>query len=72
MAAAQVISFPDVATFDASSRSDRQDAVDSVLGTMAAEGELPSEETIALMQKFIDGQIEMQELVETIFANARR
>lgn len=72
MAAAQVISFPDVIAYDASSRSDRQDAVDSVLGTMAAEGELPSEETIALMQKFVDGQIEMHQLVETIFANARR
>jgi hypothetical protein len=72
MVAVQVISFPDVATFDASSRPDRQDAVDSVLGTMAAEGELPSEETIALMQKFIDGEIEMHQLVETIFANARR
>ena len=71
MAAAQVVSFPEVASFDASSRLDRQEAVDSVLGTMAAEGELPSEETIALMQKFIDGEIEMHQLVETIFSNAR-
>lgn len=71
MAAAQVVSFPDVSSFDVSSRPDRQDAVDSVLGTMAAEGELPSEETIALMQEFIDGHIEMDQLVEMIFANAR-
>jgi hypothetical protein len=72
MVAAQVIPVPGVRSFDPSSRSDRQDAVDSVLGTMGAEGELPSAETIALMQRFVDGDMGMNELVETIFANARR
>jgi Antitoxin VbhA len=71
MAATQVVPFSGVVSFDVSKRTDRQDAVDSVLGTMGAEGELPSEETIALMHKFVDGEIEMNELVETIFANAR-
>lgn len=72
MAAAQVVPVPAVAAFDESKRNDRQQAVDSVLGTMAAEGELPSSETIGLMQKFVEGHVSMHELVETIFANARK
>ena len=72
MAATQVAPVPEVIVFDESKRNDRQQAVDSVLGTMAAEGELPSSETIELMQKFVEGHVSMHELVETIFANARK
>jgi hypothetical protein len=71
MAAAQILPAFEAAPYDLSKRSERQEAVDSVLGTMAAEGELPSEETIALMQRYVDGHMTMAELTETIFANAR-
>jgi hypothetical protein len=72
MAAAQVVPVSEITVFDGSKRNDRQQAVDSVLGTMAAEGELPSSETIELMQKFVQGHVSMHELVETIFTNARK
>ena len=72
MAAAQVISFPDVAVLDQSRRSDRQDMIDSVLGTMGAEGEPPSEQALAYMQSFIEGNITLDEMSEAILAHARR
>jgi hypothetical protein len=38
---------------------------------MGAEGELPSEKTLALMEEYVDGRLTMTELVNTILANAR-
>jgi hypothetical protein len=71
MAAAQVLPSLEASSFDLSQRSEGQQAIDSVLGTMGAEGELPSAATIALMHRYVDGHMTMTELAETIFANAR-
>jgi hypothetical protein len=72
MAAAQVVSFSDVAVLDQSERSDRQAMIDSVLGTMGAEGEPPSKQALAYMQSFIEGNLTLDEMSEAILAHARR
>jgi hypothetical protein len=71
MAAAQILPLVEVALLHEANRLKRRQAVDSVLGTMGAEGELPSTKTLALMEEYVDGHITMTELVDTIFANAR-
>jgi len=68
MAAAQVLPVP--ASFDHSLRSDRQAMIDSILGTMAAEGEPPSAEAQAIMQSFIAGDISVDEMSEAILLHA--
>jgi hypothetical protein len=71
MAAAQVLPLPAVDSNDQADRLKRRQAVNSVLGTMGAEGELPSTKTLKLMEKYVDGRLTMSELVATIFKNAR-
>jgi|GEM_PF-4173522 len=72
MAAAQVVPVSYRASFDESKQSDRQAMVDSVLGTMGAEDENPSEEALALMQNFIAGEITLDQMSEAILAQAAR
>jgi len=71
MAAAQILPLVEVAPLHDSDRQNRRQAVDSVLGTMGAEGELPSAKTLALMEEYVNGRMTMNELVDTIFANVR-
>jgi len=71
MAAAQIFPLVEAATLHATDRFKRRQTVDSVLGTMGAEGELPSAKTLALMEEYVDGRITMAELIDTIFVNAR-
>ena len=59
-------------SYDLSDRVDRQEIVDSVLGTMGAEGEPPSDEARALMQKFVEGDITLDEMSNSILAHAAR
>ena len=56
---------------------DRQKALKSVLGTMAAEGELPSSEGMAIFERYASGEIdlatmgtEVNRLVEAIVQRA--
>jgi hypothetical protein len=72
MAAAQVIPVFNVVDYDLSSAIDRQAMVDSVLGTMCAEGEPPSEEAQALMRQFVLGEIGLDEMSKSIFEHATR
>jgi hypothetical protein len=71
MAAAQILPLVEVAPLNEGTRLKRRQEVDSVLGTMGAEGELPSAQTLALMEEYVDGRMTITELVDTIFANAR-
>jgi len=72
MAAAQVVPIPDLVNFDESLPEDRQAMIDSVLGTMGAEGEPPSSEALAFMQSFVAGNITLDEMSEAILAHATR
>jgi hypothetical protein len=72
MAAAQVLPLSVAVEFDPSSLADRKAMVDSVLGTMGAEGEPPSDEAQRLMQSFIAGEITMDEMSEAVLAHAHR
>jgi len=72
MAAAQVLPVRAVPPFDESSRIERQQAVDSVLGTMGAEGEPPSEQALSIMQQFVDGEISLAEMSQAILDHANR
>lgn len=71
MAAAQVLPLTEAGPNDYAERLKRRQAVDSVLGTMGAEGELPSEMTLGLMEEYVDGRMTMSQLVDVIFATAR-
>ena len=70
--ATQSYPLTDPVSFDLSDRADRQEMVDSVLGTMGAEGEPPSDEARALMQKFVEGDITLDEMSDAILAHAAR
>ncbi len=72
MAATQVIPVSNSVEYDLSSAIDRQAMVDSVLGTMGAEGEPPSEEAQALMRRFVLGEISLDEMSNSIFEHATR
>jgi len=72
MAAAQVLPLSEVAAYDTSVQADRQAMIDSVLGTMGAEGELPSEETQAVMKSFVRGELDFDEMSRAVFAHATR
>ena len=72
MAAAQVVSVSAVTAFDESKPADRQAMIDSVLGTMGAEGETPSGAALAFMHKFIIGEMTHNEMSEAILAHATR
>jgi hypothetical protein len=71
MAATQALSIFEATLPAEHDRLKRRQAVDSVLGTMGAEGELPSTKTLALIEEYVDGHMTMTQLVDTIFANAR-
>jgi len=72
MAAATAISVPEVVSYNTTKPADRQAIVDSVLGTMGAEGELPSEQTQAFMKRFVAGEMTLNEMSDAIFAHANR
>lgn len=72
MAATQAIPVSALAPLDESIRLERQQAVDSVLGTMGAEGEPPSEQALSLMQQFIDGEISLDQMSQAILDHANR
>jgi hypothetical protein len=72
MAAAHVLPVCETVSYDLSNMADRQAAVDSVLGTMGAEGELPSDQTQAIMKRFVDGEISLDEMSNSIFEHATR
>ena len=72
MAAAQVLPVIEAIHNNEADRVKRRQAVDSVLGTMGSEGELPSAVTLGLMEAYVDGRLTMKELVDTILANVRR
>ena len=58
MAAAQVAPLP----VDEMIRADRRRIVDSALGTTLAEGVSPGPEVLALSERFVMGEITLQEL----------
>jgi hypothetical protein len=70
MAAAQVLPLPN--SLNDSLRADRQAMIDSVLGTMGAEGEPPSAEAQTIMQSFVAGDITLDEMSEAILLHATR
>ncbi len=72
MAAVQALRVLDVVTYDTTKLADRQAIVSSVLGTMGAEGELPSDQTQAFMNSFVAGEMTLNETSDAIFAHARR
>ena len=72
MAAAQVLPVRAVPLFDECSRIERQQAVDSILGTMGAEGEPPSERALSIMQQFVDGEITLAQMSQAILDHANR
>ena len=72
MAATQVAPVPEIIVFDESNPVDRQAIIDSVLGTMGAEGEMPSDATLVFMHKFIIGEMTHDEMSEAILAHATR
>ncbi len=72
MATAQVLPVSATVSYDLSSMADRQAAVDSVLGTMGAEGELPSDQAQTIMKRFVDGEISLDEMSKSIFEHATR
>ncbi len=72
MAATQVAPVPEIIVFDESNPVDRQAIIDSVLGTMGAEGEMPSDAALAFMHKFIIGEMTHDEMSEAILAHATR
>lgn len=72
MAATQVVPVTEVVVFDESKAADRQAMIDSVLGTMGAEGEAPSDDALGFMHKFIIGEMTHDEMSEAILAHATR
>ena len=72
MAATHVLPVSVAAPLDESSRLERQQAVDSILGTMGAEGEPPSEQALSIMQQFIDGEISLAQMSQAILEHANR
>jgi len=58
MAAAQVAPLP----IDELARAERRRIVDSALGTTLAEGVSPGPEVLALSERFVTGEITLQEL----------
>jgi hypothetical protein len=72
MAAAQMITSVETCMYDESIQSDRQAMIDSVLGTMGAEGEPPSQEALRIMQNFVSGDISLDQMSEEILAHATR
>ena len=69
MATASVLSYPHL---DELEMKYRRASMDSILGTMAAEGEFPSEQILALMDSYASGQMTHEQIVESMLANARR
>jgi hypothetical protein len=72
MAATHVLPVSVAAPLDESSRLERQQAVDSILGTMGAEGEPPSEQALSIMQQFIEGEISLAQMSQAILDHANR
>ena len=65
MAAAQVAPFP---ARDLMQYAERRRMVDSALGTTLAEGISPGPEVIALSERFVSGEITLQELTAAVRA----
>ncbi len=72
MAATQALPVPSPMISTDANQSSRQAIVDSVLGTMQAEGEPPSAEAQLLMHRFVLGELSLDEMTEAILAHATR
>jgi len=62
MAAAQVLPASELHTTDELQRKERRRIIDSALGTTLAEGVSPGPEVIALSERYVAGEITLQEL----------
>jgi hypothetical protein len=65
MAAAQVLPVPSI---DEAQQQERRRMVDSALGTTLAEGVSPGPEVIALSERYVAGEITLQELGSSVRA----
>jgi hypothetical protein len=72
MAATHVLPAFEDSSYDESSSFDRQAMIDSVLGTMEAEGEPPSDVAKEIMRRYVAGEISHSELSEAILSHAAR
>ena len=72
MAAAQAATFPRSVEVEQDTAAERRAAMNSALGTMTAEGETPSDFTLALTERYIAGEIEFEELKTAVFDRAFR
>jgi len=66
MAATQVVSVPGIAI--AAQMEERRRIVDSALGTTLAEGVSPGPEVLALSERYVAGEITLQELGSSVRA----
>ncbi len=62
MAAVQILPLPELSSADEMQRAHRRRIVDSALGTTLAEGVSPGPEVIALSERYVAGEITLQEL----------
>ena len=68
MAAAQVLPISDLSPAAEAQRAKRRQIIDSALGTTLAEGVSPGPEVIALSERYVAGEISLQELGKSVRA----
>jgi hypothetical protein len=68
MAAAQVVPVSELPPAAEAQRARRRQIIDSALGTTLAEGVSPGPEVIALSERYIAGEISLQELGNSVRA----
>jgi hypothetical protein len=68
MAAAQVVPVPELPPAAEVQRARRRRIIDSALGTTLAEGVSPGPEVIALSERYVAGEISLQELGNSVRA----
>jgi hypothetical protein len=68
MAAAQVLPVSTVTSLDEAERERRRTMVDSALGTTLAEGVSPGPAVLALSERYVAGEISLQEFSASVLA----